>query len=106
MTDIGLPFSRPAAWDLTVSAATPCAMAGAARRRRGPLFAAWESATRSGMVTPRLLPAPGKVWNTLVRSLDVLLEQAQPTFWGAVAGILLAARWASRWVLRSPTRAR
>ena len=91
MTDIGLPLSRPAAWDLAglgrhaLRTVAPPAVAA------GLLFAAWELATRSGMVTPRLLPAPGKVWNTLVRSLDVLLEQAQPTFWGAVAGILLAA---------------
>ncbi len=91
MTDIGLPLSRPAAWDFAglgrhaLRTVAPPAVAA------GLLFAAWEFATRSGMVTPRLLPAPGKVWDTLVRSLGVLLDQAQPTFWGAVAGILLAA---------------
>ena len=31
------------------------------------------------------------MWATLSRSLDVLFEQALPTFWGALAGILLAA---------------
>lgn len=91
MTDIGLPLPRPTAWDLAglgrhaLRTVAPPAVAA------GLLFAVWELATQSGMVSPRLLPAPGAVWDTLVRSFGVLLEQAQPTFWGAVAGIVLAA---------------
>ncbi len=57
----------------------------------GLLFAASGCRDQEWSRHARLLPAPGKVWDTLVRSLGVLLEQAQPTFWGAVAGILLAA---------------
>ena len=55
------------------------------------LFALWEGLSRTGAINLRLLPAPSTVWVTLGRSLDVLLEQALPTFWGALAGILLAA---------------
>jgi NitT/TauT family transport system permease protein len=55
------------------------------------LVALWEGLSRAGAINLRLLPAPSTVWITLGRSLDVLLEQALPTFWGALAGILLAA---------------
>jgi ABC-type nitrate/sulfonate/bicarbonate transport system permease component len=55
------------------------------------LLALWEELSRAGLVNLRLLPAPSTVWTTLARSIDVLLEQALPTFWGALAGILLAA---------------
>jgi len=55
------------------------------------LIGGWQLLAQSGAVNPRLLPGPGKVWDTLLRSLDVLLEQAQPTFWGAVLGIFAAA---------------
>lgn len=55
------------------------------------LFALWEALSRAGAINPRLLPAPSLVWATLGRSIDILLEQALPTFWGAFAGILLAA---------------
>lgn len=55
------------------------------------LFAGWDLLVRSGAVSARLLPAPEKVWNTLLRSMSVLLEQAQPTFWAAIAGIFAAA---------------
>jgi ABC-type nitrate/sulfonate/bicarbonate transport system permease component len=55
------------------------------------LFGLWEWLARSGALNVRLLPAPSSVWATLSRSIDVLLEQALPTFWGALAGILLAA---------------
>ena len=91
MTDIGLPLVRPASWDLAGLGRHALRVVAPPAVAAGLLFAAWDVATRSGLVTPRLLPAPGKVWDTLVRSLGVLLEQAQPTFWGAVAGILLAA---------------
>lgn len=55
------------------------------------LFGAWELASRNGLVSRRLLPAPSKVWDTLLNSMSVLIEQAQPTFIGAILGILLAA---------------
>lgn len=55
------------------------------------LLALWEALSRAGAINVRLLPAPSTVWITLGRSVDVLLEQALPTFWGALAGILLAA---------------
>ena len=91
MTDIDLPQLR----------ANRYALAGfgrAAARLIAPpavlavvLLASWELLSRNGVLTPRLLPAPSKVFDTLVSSLPVLLEQAQPTFWGAIAGIVLAA---------------
>ncbi len=55
------------------------------------LFGLWEWLSRNGALNARLLPAPSTVWATLARSIDVLLEQALPTFWGALAGIVLAA---------------
>jgi ABC-type nitrate/sulfonate/bicarbonate transport system permease component len=55
------------------------------------LFGLWEWLARSGALNVRLLPAPTAVWATLERSIGVLCEQALPTFWGALAGILLAA---------------
>jgi ABC-type nitrate/sulfonate/bicarbonate transport system permease component len=55
------------------------------------LLGLWEELSRAGLVNLRLLPAPSTVWTTLARSIDVLLEQALPTLWGALAGILLAA---------------
>ncbi len=67
------------------------------RRLAPPLVTAlllvglWEWLSRTGALNARLLPAPSAVWATLARSIGVLLEQAMPTFWGALAGILLAA---------------
>jgi ABC-type nitrate/sulfonate/bicarbonate transport system permease component len=55
------------------------------------LFGLWEWLSRAGLVNVRLVPAPSAVWTTLGRSIGVLLEQALPTFWGALAGIVLAA---------------
>jgi NitT/TauT family transport system permease protein len=55
------------------------------------LLALWEALSRLGAINVRLLPAPSTVWVTLGRSVDVLFEQALPTFGGALAGILLAA---------------
>jgi ABC-type nitrate/sulfonate/bicarbonate transport system permease component len=55
------------------------------------LLAGWHLTARSGAVSGRLLPTPDKVWDTLLRSMSVLLEQAQPTFWAALAGIGAAA---------------
>ncbi len=55
------------------------------------LVGVWEWLSRMGALNARLLPAPSAVWVTLERSIGVLLEQALPTFWGALAGILLAA---------------
>ncbi|CAN5825333.1 ABC transporter permease [soil metagenome] len=91
MTDIGLPLARPVGYDFAGLGRR------AARTLAPPLVAAtlliggWELLARNGFLSARLLPAPSKVWDILIRSLDVLLEQAQPTFWGAVAGIVLAA---------------
>jgi len=70
---------------------------GAARQVLPPalglalLFGAWSWLAASGLVRPRMLPAPGRVWETLERSIGVLLEQAQPTLWASVAGIVAAA---------------
>jgi ABC-type nitrate/sulfonate/bicarbonate transport system permease component len=70
---------------------------GAARQLLPPLaglallWGAWSWLAASGLVRPRMLPAPGRVWDTLARSIGLLLEQAQPTFWAAVAGIFAAA---------------
>lgn len=55
------------------------------------LIGVWEWLSRSGVFSARLMPAPSLVWSTLERSIIVLLEQAVPTFGGALAGILLAA---------------
>jgi hypothetical protein len=91
MTDIGLPLARPAVYDLAgfgrhaLRTIAPPAVAASL------LFGGWELLSRNGAVSARLLPSPSKVFDTLSRSLGVLLEQAQPTFWGAVAGIVLAA---------------
>ncbi|WP_421998589.1 ABC transporter permease [Reyranella sp.] len=91
MTDIGLPLARTRGYDLA-------GLARSAARTLAPpavafllLIGGWELVSRSGVVSTRLLPAPSLVYATLTRSLDVLLEQAQPTFWGAVAGIAAAA---------------
>ena len=70
---------------------------GAARQVLPPalglalLLGAWSWLAASGLVRPRMLPAPGRVWETLERSIGVLLEQAQPTLWASVAGIVAAA---------------
>jgi ABC-type nitrate/sulfonate/bicarbonate transport system permease component len=91
MTDIGLEQVRPASLD-------PSGLGRAALRLAAPpamaallLLGGWEILSRTGVLSTRLLPAPSLVFDTLVRSLGVLLEQAQPTFWGAVLGIVLAA---------------
>lgn len=55
------------------------------------LFGFWSWLAGSGLVRARILPTPDRVWQTLQRSIGLLLEQAQPTFWAAVAGIVAAA---------------
>ena len=91
MTDIGAPFQRNLWLDIgdlgrdTARLVVPPVAAAAL------LFGGWELLSRNGVLSARLLPAPSKVFDTFVRSLGVLLDQAQPTFWGALAGILLAA---------------
>ncbi len=55
------------------------------------LLGVWSWLAGSGLVRPRILPAPDRVWQTLQRSIGLLLEQAEPTFWAAVAGIVAAA---------------
>jgi len=55
------------------------------------LFGLWEWLARSGALNLRLLPAPSTIWATLERSIGILSVQALPTFWGALAGIVLAA---------------
>jgi NitT/TauT family transport system permease protein len=91
MTDIGLPLARPATYDLAGFARYALRTIAPPVAAALMLFGGWELASRNGMVSARLLPSPSKVFDTLGRSLGVLMEQAQPTFWGAVAGIMLAA---------------
>lgn len=91
MTDIGLPLARPAAYDLAGFARYALRTIAPPAVAALMLFGGWELASRNGLVSARLLPSPSKVFDTLGRSLGVLMEQAQPTFWGAVAGIVLAA---------------
>ena len=91
MTDIGLPLRRPWGPDLAALARDGARIVLPPLAAAILLFGGWELLSRNGLVSARLLPAPSKVFDTLVRSLGILLEQAQPTFWGAVAGIVLAA---------------
>ena len=89
MTDIGVPRGRlPAvagfAGDVARQVVPPVVAAGL-------LIGGWELASRYGLTNARLLPAPSKVYATFLRSLGVLLDQAQPTLWGALAGIVIAA---------------
>ncbi len=91
MTDIGLPLARPPWRDLAGIGRDAVRLIAPPVVLAVLLVGGWEALSRSGMLSARLLPAPSKVFDTLVRSLGVLLEQAQPTFWGALAGIVLAA---------------
>lgn len=91
MTDIGLPLRRLSWPDFAGIGRNGARLIAPPLAAATLLFGGWELASRNGLVSTRLLPAPSKVFDTLVRSLSVLLEQAQPTFWGAVAGIVLAA---------------
>ena len=91
MTDIGLPLRRPLGPDLAALGRSGARIVLPPLAAAILLFGGWELLSRNGLVSARLLPAPSKVFDTLVRSLGILLEQAQPTFWGAVAGIVLAA---------------
>jgi ABC-type nitrate/sulfonate/bicarbonate transport system permease component len=90
MSELGLPLSR----DLRLDAG---GLVKGLRLVAPPLvaavvlFALWELLSRSGAINTRLLPAPSTVWDTLARSIGVLLEQARPTLWAAVYGIVLAA---------------
>ena len=74
MTDIGLRPARVDSLDLSAFGRS------ALRLVAPPLVAAlllvggWEAASRSGVLSARLLPAPSLVLDTLVRSLGVLLE--------------------------------
>ena len=91
MTDIGLPRRRPLGPDLANLARDGARIVLPPLAAAILLFGGWELLSRNGLVSARLLPAPSKVFDTLMRSLGILLDQAQPTFWGAVAGIVLAA---------------
>ena len=91
MTDIGLPLARANRHDIAGLGRMAARVIAPPALLAVLLFAGWELLSRNGVLTPRLLPAPSKVFDTLVRSLPVLMEQAQPTFLGAVAGIVLAA---------------
>jgi ABC-type nitrate/sulfonate/bicarbonate transport system permease component len=91
MTDIGAPLGLRRASGLADLAWRGARLAVPPIVAAGLLIAAWELASRTGLASPRLVPAPSKVYATLVRSLGVLLEQAQPTLWGALAGIVIAA---------------
>ena len=91
MTDIGLPLTRPPWRDLAVLGRDAVRLMAPPVVLAVLLLGGWEALSRGGTLSARLLPAPSMVFDTLIRSLGVLLEQAQPTFWGAVAGIFLAA---------------
>ena len=91
MTDIGLPLARPSTYDVAGLGRAVARLVAPPAVLALLLIGGWEMASRNGLVSARLLPAPSKVWDTLVRSLSVLMDQAQPTFWGALAGILCAA---------------
>ncbi|MCX7361624.1 MAG: ABC transporter permease [Alphaproteobacteria bacterium] len=91
MTDIGLPLRRPWGPDLAALGRSGARIVLPPLAAAILLFGGWELLSRNGLVSARLLPAPSKVFDTLMRSLSILLDQAQPTFWGAVAGIVLAA---------------
>jgi ABC-type nitrate/sulfonate/bicarbonate transport system permease component len=91
MTDIGLPLARAPRHDLAGLGRSVARLVAPPAVAAGLLLAVWELLSRNGAVSARLLPAPSKVYDTLIRSFGVLLEQAQPTLWGAVAGIVLAA---------------
>lgn len=91
MTDIGLPLNRPTGHDLGGLARYAVRLVAPPLVAAMVLFGAWELVSRSGLVPARLLPSPSLVYDTLIRSMDILLEQANPTFWGAVAGIATAA---------------
>src|SRR5258708_21603897 len=91
MTDIGLPLARHSWRDLADLGRDAARLIAPPVALAVLLVGGWEALSRSGTLSARLLPAPSKVFDTLVRSLGVLLEQAQPTFWGALAGIVLAA---------------
>ena len=91
MTDIGLSLARPPWRDLAGLGRDTARLIAPPLVLAILLLGGWEALSRGGTLSARLLPAPSKVFDTFVRSLGVLLEQAQPTFWGAVAGIFLAA---------------
>ncbi len=106
MTDIGLPLARHSWRDLAGIGRDAVRLIAPPVVLAVLLVGGWEALSRSGTLSARLLPAPSKVFDTLVRSLGVLLEQAQPTFWGALAGIVLAAALGVALAPPSPTRAR
>lgn len=51
----------------------------------------WELVVRSTGIDPIKLPAPSAVWNTAVEFFPIMVEQAGPTFWASVGGIVFAA---------------
>src|SRR5258708_12437643 len=89
MTDIGLPLARPPWRDLAGIGRDAVRLIAPPMVLAILLVGGWEALSRNGTLSERLLPAPSKVFDTLIRSLGVLLEQAQPTFWGPAAGIFL-----------------
>jgi ABC-type nitrate/sulfonate/bicarbonate transport system permease component len=91
MTDLSLPLRSPARTGISDAARDLARLVGPPLAAAAVLVVAWQLLCEAGVVAPRLLPSPAKVFATLGRSLDVLLVQAQPTLWGALAGIGLAA---------------
>jgi ABC-type nitrate/sulfonate/bicarbonate transport system permease component len=91
MTDIGLPLRRDLWPDLAALGRDGARLIAPPAVAVLLLVGGWEALSRHGLLSARLLPAPSKVFDTLVHSLSVLLDQAQPTFWGALSGIVLAA---------------
>ncbi|MBV8189745.1 MAG: ABC transporter permease [Alphaproteobacteria bacterium] len=91
MTDLSLSL-RPTAGSGVGDAVRDIARAvGPPLVAAAVLLAGWQLVCEAAIVEPRLLPSPVKVFATLGRSLDVLLVQALPTLYGALAGIGLAA---------------
>ena len=51
----------------------------------------WEAAVRVGDVSPIILPAPSRVATTAIDLFPLLIDQAGPTFWASLGGIVAAA---------------
>ena len=108
MTDIGLPLARPSGVDLA-------GLGRSAARAIAPpallallLLGGWELLEPQRRAERRACcRRPARCSTRWCARSAVLMEQAQPTFWGAVAGIVLAAGARHRaGRAPSPTRAR
>ena len=73
MTDIGLPLARPPWRDLAGIGRDAVRLIAPPAVLAILLVGGWEALSRGGTLSARLLPAPSKVFDTLIRSLGVLL---------------------------------